>query len=275
MARNVVLVPRRWRAWRPLVLSILLAGLASTAQAQQTIINVPSDARTPKGLGFALHESAISTRSDQAGSYQSTNFLTYGWTANTELCATLYQISSDNSPEMSLGLGFKSTWDILEERFPDLHTRFTVGHMTPISLGDQSQAVGFFTYSHLAFDIPNTPFRLLAGAAGGSENLWGRSTASALMGLEFPITEHLSFTGEWFSGDHNFSGLIPGVTYHRDGLILVAGYKLPNDFDRDKESLILEAGFFFGGGGREQRLKRLKQEDSEPHYGVFNRAGKR
>lgn len=273
MPRTSVLASPARRSPRGLLLLLLLllAIAPTAAHAQQTIINVPSDARTPQGLGFFLHESVVGTRTNDAGSYASTNFLTYGWTPTTELCATLYQISSDDSPSMALGLGFKSTWEILDDRFPELHTRFTLGHMTPISLGDQRQAVGFFTYSHLAFDIPRTPFRLLAGAAGGSSNLWGRSTASAIMGLEFPLTEHLSFTGEWFSGDHNFSALIPGLTYHNDELIVVAGYKLSNDFIVDEEGLILEVGWFYGGGSRKERLRRLKEEEGKPHYGIFGR----
>jgi hypothetical protein len=257
-------------------LTIIIAAFPGFVAAQQTIINVPSDARTPQGLGFVLHESAISTRTNNAGSYSSTNFLTYGWTPVTELCATLYQASSDGSPDLALGLGFKSTWEVWKERFPDLHTRFTLGHMTPISLGNQSQAVGFFTYSSVSFDIPRTPFRLLGGAAGGSSNIWGRSTGSAIMGLELPMTDHLSFTGEWFSGDHHFSGLIPGFTYHRDSMIVVAGYKMSNDFDPKKEGLVLEVGWFFGGS-RKSRLEKLEAEEDEPHYGVFGlrqRAGR-
>jgi hypothetical protein len=246
------------------LLALISLVASGEALAQQTIINVPSDDLTPRGRHFFLHESAILPR--QAGRvFGTTNFYTYGLTPRTELAATVYGIDNGGSREVTLGLGFKSVFEIPEEYAPDLGAKLTFGHMTPFSLRPSKQAVGFFTYGHLSFDVPRTDLRLLAGVAGGSRNLLGEDAASVIAGAEYPITDHLAFTGEWFSGNHNFSALIPGLTYHRGDWIAVAGYKLSNDFDPDKAGVVLEVGRFFGG-----KKKGSGDEDGayeEKHFG--------
>ncbi len=241
--------------------TFLFLAWAAVANAQQTIINVPSDALTPKGQGFVLHESQFAPGSEDA-IYTTTNFLTYGLFEHTELAATLYSIDNAGSSLGSLGLGFKTTLDILRGRVPELQTKWTGGFMLPIALTQNDHPVGFFPYAHVTFQIPDTELRLLTGIAAGSQNFFGKNTLSALGGVEYPIFDHLSFTGEWFSGYHNLSGLIPGFTYHRDDLILVGGYKIPNDFDMRESGLVLEVGLFFGPGA--------PSHDDHPmkHYGV-------
>lgn len=232
---------------------------AEGAGAQQTIINVPSDALTPKGQGFVLHESQLLPRSGGA-TYATTNFLTYGLLDHTELAATLYGIDNDGSKHGSLGLGFKTTLDAFRDTAPALETKWTGGFMLPISPNQDDHALGFFPYSHLTFLIPSTELRLLTGIAAGSQNLFGKNTMSCLVGVEYPLFKHLSFTGEWFSGSHNLSGLIPGFTYHQNNLILVGGYKIPNDFAMRESGLVLELGVFFGPGA-------LSLEPTK-HYGI-------
>lgn len=239
-----------------------VVAFSGTLFGQQTIVNVPSDALTPQGRSFYLHESIFTPNSANA-SYATTNFLTYGYSKNTELCATFYNFDDVGSEFGSVGLGYKSVYKLLEEERPDLELKWTHGFMMPVRLTGGEQAVGYFPYSHVAFNVPNTPMRLLGGAAIGSENLFGESGASALAGLEFPITEKLSFTGEWFSGNHNLSALIPGLTWHTEDLIIVGGPKIPNNFDRNEIGLVLEMGIFWGGksGG----------PYNMPHYGVYPR----
>ncbi len=260
--------PDLWTKSLPLAFAAILAfgAVSSEALGQQTIINVPSDDLTPKGQQFVLHESVILPRK-ASGDYQSTNFYTFGLSKRTELAATLYNVDNAGSSDMSLGLGFKSVFPVLRERAPLMHTKWTVGHMVPISLQPSSPSVGFFSYSHLAFDIPNTDLRLLGGVAGGSRNVWGETTASAIAGVEYPLTDHLSFTGEWFSGTHNFSGLIPGFTYHNDDLIVVGGFKIPNNFEPRDYGVVLELGLFFGGKAGDGHEE--EDEDEAPrHYGT-------
>ena len=78
----------------------------------------------------------------------------------------------------------------------------------------------------------------------------------------FPLRNNLSFTGEWFSGNHLLSALIPGFTYHREDLIVVAGYKFSNDFDPHKSGVVLEIGYFFGGPSPDKFAP-------PEHYGIF------
>lgn len=232
------------------------------AYGQQTIVNVPSDALTPKGAGFYLHESAFVPESPEA-KYVTTNFWCYGISDNTELCATMYNITDTGSPDGALGLGYKSVKKLFEDDVPEAELKWTHGFMMPIRLNDGEQAVGYFPYSHLAMNVPGTNLRVLGGAAIGSKNLFGESTASALAGLEFPITEKLSFTGEWFSGNHNLSALIPGLTWHSEKLLFVHGLKIPNNFDPNEYGYIFEVGVFFG--------KKKSSSYPWPHYGVYPR----
>lgn len=235
------------------------------AVAQQTIVNVPSDALTPKGAGFYLHESAF-TGASPVAEYTTTNFWCYGLSDKTELCATLYNINEVRSPDGCLGFGYKTVEKLFENEVPEAELKWTHGFMLPIRMNTGEQAVGYFPYTHLAINVPNTPFRVLGGAAIGSKNLLGESTASALAGLEFPITEKLSFTGEWFSGNHNLSALIPGLTWHSERLLFVHGLKIPNNFDHREYGYIFEVGVFFG--------KKKKDSNSDypwPHYGVYPR----
>jgi len=239
----------------------VLVFTSELALAQQTIINVPSDALTPKGSHFVLHESQFSPRSKKA-TYTTTNFYTYGLTDNTELAATLYSVDNFGSELGALGLGWKSTYEVFQEEMPELKVKWTSGFMLPISVEKTHDQVGWFPYSHVTFAIPDTEFRLLMGAAAGSNNLFGEQAASALAGVEYPITEHWSFTGEWFSGNHNLSGLIPGFTYHNKDRMFVIGYKLPNNFDPRENALVVEGGVFWGGS---------KSKDDRPaisHYGI-------
>lgn len=248
-------------------LQYLIAGLlmvvANNASAQQTIINVPSDALTPRGEHFVLHESQIVPLSSK-GTFATTNFYTYGISDHVELAATLYGIDNNSSEFSTLGIGYKSVYEVLEPIAPELEVKWTTGFMLPISLNERNSnpSVGYFPYSHLSFEVPSTKLRLLGGVAAGSRNLFGEDAISVLAGAEYPLTKHLSFTGEWFSGDHNLSGLIPGFTYHRKSLIVVGGYKIPNDFRMEESGLVLEVGFFFGGNRSEEHETEL------PHYGV-------
>jgi hypothetical protein len=226
-------------------------------------VNVPSDALTPRGQGFVLHESQALPWTDQAA-FNTTNFLCFGLTDHTELCATVYGVDNDGSSASCLGLGFKSVYDILGDRWPDSELKLTYGGMLPISLSAQDERVGYFPYAHLSTNLGDTGWRGLAGVAAGSENLFGEAAVSVLAGLEYPLTKHWSFTGEWFSGHHELSGLIPGLTYHRGRWIVVAGYKIPNDFDHKGSAFILEGGLFFGPGSELDQ----KNTTTSPHYGI-------
>jgi hypothetical protein len=258
------------KRWLLFTAGMLVSSAAVEVSAQQTIINVPSDALTPRGQGFYLHESQAAPWTDKAD-FNTTNFLCYGLTDHTELCLTQYGVDNRGSHGGAVGMGFKSVYDLFEDRWPEWEVKGTYGFMLPMSMGTQDDKVGYFPYAHSSFEIPETKLRLLGGVAAGSENLFGEQAVSAIAGVEYPFTDHLSFTGEWFSGGHDLSGLIPGLTYHKDRFILVAGYKIPNNFEMRDSGFVLEAGFFFGPGAGKHGEE--DGEHSEPpsiyrHYGV-------
>ena len=249
----------------PLLLQFWAIWLAcsSAALGQQTIVNVPSDALTPTGQVFLMHETQLSWGS-KTPDYNTTNFFAYGLNEQTELAITLYNVDEFGSDAMALGVGFKSVRELHAEWFADLEPKWTYGFLAPISLAEQDTAVGYFGFTHLTFAVPQTELRLLGGVAAGSRNLFDEDAVSALVGVEYPISEHLAFTGEWFSGPHNLSGLIPGLTYHKERLILVAGLKIPNSFDPDKYGFVLECGWFFGPSHKSD----VESAVEFPHYGT-------
>lgn len=116
---------------------------ASIVFGQQTIINVPSDALTPPGQFFSLHESQVSPLSASA-TFTTTNFLTYGLTDQTELAATLYGFDNFSSELAALGLGFKTTRDVFSEVLCEQEVKWTYGLMVPISLDSQAEDLGWF-----------------------------------------------------------------------------------------------------------------------------------
>lgn len=249
--------------WILVQIGAFSAILANVAFGQQTIVNVPSDALTPRGQVFLMHETQLAWSSSKPN-YNSTNFFAYGLNEQTELAITLYNVDEFGSDALALGMGFKTVRELETEWFEDFTPKWTYGLLAPISLADQDQAVGYFGFTHLTFAIPNTDLRLLGGVAAGSENLFGQDAVSALVGVEYPFTDHLSFTGEWFSGTHDLSGLIPGITYHNDRLILVAGLKIPSSFDPKECGLVFECGWFFGPSHNSN----LDSAVSHPHYGI-------
>jgi hypothetical protein len=231
--------------WRGLLRCAgLLLAMASGANAQQAIINLPSADITPKGRHFLMHESALKYRSPN-DDWATTHFYTYGLGGRTELTTTVYNLERPAMRNLSVGLGLKTAQPLLGKRGASHELLLTAGHILPVSL--QGSGVGHYTYGHLSGRVPLLKTRLTAGGGYGTRQVFDRDVAVGLIGIEQPLTHHLQFVTEWITGDHAKGFVIPGLLYHRSDWILVAGYKFPNTQRTIGRGMIFEVGRFFGG----------------------------
>lgn len=207
-------------------LLLLLIAMIPTVQAQQTIFNVPSADVTDAEHVYVEHETQASPTAPDAY-WIGTHYAALGLSHNSELDATLYNLTSPASNNVSLGLGFKSVIPI--ELVPTAtQLKWTVGSQLLISLAGKSP--GVWTYSHLSGCMPKTKTRLTAGLSGGTETLFGRDTVHFIAGLEQPVTKQLSILADWFSGTHGLGLLTLGVSYAwpRSHTTVFLGYHIPN-----------------------------------------------
>lgn len=227
-----------------LILS-LCNGLLSTspASAQQTIFNVPSADVTPKGSIFLQHESQF--RLWKPGKFWvGTHYAAVGIGYNTDLDATLFNVSSPRSDNIALGLGFKSFFPLLANDFPEREFKLTVGGMVPISL--QGKGAGGWGYSHLSGRLPHLNTRLTAGISGGTEILFGRDVVTFIGGFEQPITKDLTLIADWYSGRNALGFFIPGFSYaFSQNITGYFGFQIPNRSQNGRSGFVFEIATIF------------------------------
>jgi hypothetical protein len=88
---------------------------------------------------------------------------------------------------------------------------------------------------------------LTAGLAGGTRHVFGQSTLCGMLAIEQPLTSEIHLVAEWFTGSHEMGNLVTGIVYHNHDLdlVLVGGYKFPNDYSKTSNGLVFEIGGFF------------------------------
>lgn len=218
---------------------ILLSG--RYCNAQQTVFNVPSADVTPDKAIFLQHESQFRAWNPDAF-WLGTHYSALGVGHNTELDATLFNVSAPSSKNISLGLGFKSAMPVffLKEKYPKREIKLTVGSEVLVSL--QGNGVGNWSYAHLSCRLPHTNTRITSGVSVGTKQVFGRSTFCYIMAVEQPVTKKLGIIADWYSGAENYSGfLIAGVSYKlpKDANLYL-GYQIPNSEKNGKSGLVVE-----------------------------------
>jgi hypothetical protein len=254
------LLPAREAArWAGAAVAVVTAatGLPRAANAQQTIINVPSVDQTKKGRFFYLHESQLR---DWGGNryWQTTNFFTYGVTERFELALTAYNIGTPVKANQAVAVGWKTAQPVLARSLPKWEIRLGAGQMLPINL--RGQGVGLWSYGQASVRLPATRTRVMAGVSRGPNQLFGRDTTHAIASVEQPldalgraiggpvgdVVGHTAIVAEWFSGRHEFGDFVPGLNWHDDnGWVVILGYKFSNAPGRADDGIILEIGKTF------------------------------
>jgi hypothetical protein len=246
-----------FRGWRGPALLLLLLLLPLAAQAQQTIINVPSIEQTKDGKFFYLHESQV--RAWDGNSYWlTTNFFTYGVTDRFELALTTYNLGTPRKANQAVGLGWKTAQPLWEKSLPKWEIKLGAGQMLPLNL--RGQGVGLWSYAQASFRLPATGTRLMGGISNAPRELFGKDTTHFIGSIEQPLTglgravggpfgaflEDTAIVAEWFSGGHEFGDFVPGVNWHnKDGWVVILGYKFSNTPGSRGDGAIIEIGKTF------------------------------
>lgn len=212
-----------------LLVILIFASISGNALATQTIFNVPSADVTEKGHVF-FQEEAQTTPWNTDTAFFNTTYSAVGIGHNTELDATLFNVASPATQNISVGVGFKSAIPIpgLKEKFPEREFKFTLG--SDMLIGLEGNGVGNWTYAHLSGRLPVTKTRLTAGVSYGGRQVFGLNTFSFIAGVEQPVTKKLSVIGDWYSGSEHWAGfLIVGTSYALPrNMTLYTGYQIPN-----------------------------------------------
>lgn len=230
----------------PIIILFLIVFLPKSVFAQQTIFNVPSADVTEKGHVF-LQQEAQTTPWNTDTAFLGTTYSAYGIGHNTELDATLFNVGSPATQNISLGVGFKSAIPIpgLKEKFPEREFKFTIG--SEMLLGLEGNGVGNWTYAHLSGRVPKLNTRLTAGVSYGGRQVFGQNTVSFIGGVEQPVTKKLTLIADWFSGTEHFAGfLISGFSYaFPKNVTLYAGYQIPNSPRVGTSGFVIELAKIF------------------------------
>lgn len=214
-----------------LILVIFCLGYTAVF-AEQTVFNVPNADVTEKGHIFLQDEAQFNAWAGQNDNfYLNTSYVAVGVGHNTEAVATLYNVSSpDTPPDITLGIGFKSAIPIpgLKERFPKQEFKIIVG--SELLVGLEGNGVGNWTYVELSGRIPKLNTRLTVGVDYGGRQVFGINRGVFLGAVEQPITKNFGLQADWFSGTEHFAGFLISGFYYKlpKNTTLYAGYQIPN-----------------------------------------------
>lgn len=228
---------------------------------------------TAPGRVFAMQESQLrlwGPRPYSAGTY----FLTLGLDGRTELAAALFDLGTSYEGTIgntTLALGLKSSVRVFHDEASRASVDLTFGAMALGSL----VGLGWdaWLYALRSVRLPALGTRLSVGASYARPQLYGPSAPerlSAMASIEQPLpgVRGLSLMVEWFSGGHDLSNLIAGVTWHPNSTwIFVVGWKVPTrdaTFHVDEQALVFEVGFFLprlGGGALRTRPSQAATPD--------------
>ncbi|MBY0491408.1 MAG: hypothetical protein K2R93_16310 [Gemmatimonadaceae bacterium] len=241
------------RALLALSVALTLHG-GARAQAQQTIINAPSTDQTERGRWFALHESQARNWGGERF-WQTTHFLTYGVTAKVEAAVTAYNLGTPLKRFSAVGLGWKTAQPVpgVGTHLEAWEPRIGAGQMVVLPL--RGERVGLWSYAHGSVRVPSARTRVTAGISNGPPALFGKATAHFVGSVEQPLAplpgaaghrlHHVTLLAEWWSGRHEFADLVTGLSHHRHGTVLIAGYKFGNLPGTRGDGLVIEIGRTF------------------------------
>lgn len=212
-----------------------------SALAQQTILNVPSSSVTPKDRHF--YEGEAQFKIDEPNQFANfTNYYAYGLGHDLELDITQFNLSTPNSHNFSIGVGFKKAFNLDEKNI--YKPIVILGAMAPISL--QGNKNGHWIYSSFNFTLPQIKTSFTAGISNGTKQIFGREVTCFMGGFSQEITEKLSFNGDWYSGNHAMGVAAFAFGYEiLDDLTFYGGYQIANQNQRANNSYIVEIAALF------------------------------
>lgn len=244
---------------KALIAVILLLAIFSTltADAQQTVFNVPSSDVTDKNSFFFQHQSG--PRPWGPKSWTMTDNLGYGIGLHTELDVTEVGLNAFGgrkwADQTTLGIGFKTVWPLLSKKYESSELKWTVGELIPTTFKNTS--VGSWSYSTLSGRIPKLNTRITAGVDYGTKQIYGTHQFSTMVAYEQPLNRHWMLQGDWFSGTHTGGVFIPGIVYSfNSGTMLSFGFQIPNPGAAANKAFVFEYTTFF----KQPSFRKLHQQ---------------
>lgn len=194
--------------------------------AQQTIFNVPSADITANKHIF-LNPQLVFRSWAPGRFYAVTNYSALGIGYNSEIDATLFNLNSPPTDNITLGTGFRSVIPIFSKKLSKREIKIIVGSQILASL--QGQGAGNWSYGELSGRLPKLNTRMTAGVSFGTKQAFDRNVVCFIAGYEQPVTKNLSLIADWFSGTNTFGLFTSGFSYTlpKDVEFLI-GYQLPN-----------------------------------------------
>lgn len=246
---------------RKILIPTVLSILASSASiAQSLIVGIPSADVTHEGKLEWTHESQIGLKNPS--SWNSFNFLTYGLAKNTEVFVSLNNISSPSGQNEALGFGFKRIHSLLHgEADHDNKNHHFVGNDLRLTYGAVAtysfprNKAGYWVFSHLSYRLPGIYTRFTGGISKGNAPTFGYRTVraengmyqdianeplSGIFGFEQPVYKNFSIVADLFTGTHDLACFIPALQYETKRLILITGYKIPNNGQSGNHAWVIE-----------------------------------
>ncbi len=217
-------------------IAILGTAAARSAQAQQTIFNVPTADVLDKGKLY-LETDWLWRPSDPAFATGAPIRGVYGFGANIEGGVNFGGIVT---PGRSVPVAIPNIkWQPLKTDIFFL----TTGVLGQFFLrGSTDGTPSVQTYAHAAVKLP-TDTRLTAGGWWTSSGYAAPgSTAGGLFGLEQPITSNVTLAADWYTGNSSLGYVSPGVIITAGRWVFYGAYSIRNGNSKGN-GLLLELGF--------------------------------
>lgn len=218
--------------------------------SQSLIVGIPSADVAEKQHLELTHESQYNFW-DKPNKWNSFNFMCYGIGSNAELTLTLNNLDNKSSIDLALGCGGKKVFNCFISA-PKWEHKFILG--TNVLYSTHRNDFGFWSYGLYSLRIPRTKTRLTGGLSYGTSQAYGFRTVlignveaqkpnnigTVLLGFEQPLTKHLSFVADWYSGNHALAAFIPALQYDLGHNVIIFGYKIANNLESGGNAFISE-----------------------------------
>ena len=232
---------------------LLFFSIHFNSYSQSLIAGIPS-------ADFVAHKDVELTHETQwnfwnsPNKWNSFNFMCYGIGNNAELTLTINNLDNKTSKDLALGFGGKKVIDIFKNKHHLWEQKIVLG--TNILYATQPNNFGIWSYALYSLRIPQLKTRLTGGISYGTSQIYGFRTkfidnvkietqtpnniGTVLLGFEQPLTEHLSFIADWYSGTHALAAVISAIQYDIGNSVFILGYKIANNKESGSNALIFE-----------------------------------
>jgi hypothetical protein len=222
---------------------ILIVLCTSTAQAQQTIFNVPTTDVLDKGkVYFELDVSFKPQNSQIVGRFSSlVPRVVIGAGNNVEVGLNINGNIQPGPDSTTLAPTVK--WKPYQGQ--DNGIAIVVGDNLFIPVRNRSYNAGNYIYAEISKTF-RSGTRITAGAYDFTQNVVAPANrAGGQLGFEQPLNKKASFAADWFTGKHSAGYFTPGVVFKVGAKITgYAGYSIGNqNVSRGNHFFLMEFGY--------------------------------